>query len=136
MSCKLYLLGLPEVEHEGDRKPLRLNNPTLLLLYLAYKRAWVSRSELAFLFRPDEDEVTALKHIRLLLHRAKQNAWAETLEIEKRRVRFITETDIESFSKALESENWRAIPDIYKGDFLGDYSAADLPTYTAWLERD
>lgn len=130
------LLGLPKLTHLGVTKALRLNGPTLLMVYLASKQDWVSRSELAFLFRPDDDEVSALKQVRLLIYRAKKYDWAAALEVDTKRVRFLIETDLQDFKQALKQQNWQQVSKLYTNPFLGDYSAADLPTYNAWLELE
>ena len=135
-TVELKLFGLPQLIEENDAKALRLNNPSLLLIYLAVKGTWVSRSELAFLFRPDEDEKTALKHIRLLLHRAKQLSWAFPLEVEQGRVRFAVQTDVADFKAAIAVQDWESAVEQYSQTFLGDYSAADLATYSAWIDLE
>lgn len=136
MSVYIQLFGLPKVRHQNELVAFRLNSPTLLLVYLAVKGDWVSRSELAFLFRPDDDEVSALKQVRLLLYRAKQIPWAEELETDPKRVRFKVATDLANFQYAVKEQNWPEASKLYSAAFLADYSAADLPTYTAWLELE
>ncbi|MCA9837546.1 MAG: tetratricopeptide repeat protein [Trueperaceae bacterium] len=136
MPVQLQLLGLPNLCEEGKTQPLRLNNPSLVLIYLAVKADWVSRSELAFLFRPDDDEASALKHLRLLLHRAKQLDWAHALELEQRRVRFRIPSDIAAFKLACSEQNWPLASRLYTAAFLGDFSPADLATYAAWLDLE
>lgn len=136
-SVQIKLLGLPQLSSEkASKQALRLNNPTLLLLYLANKADWVSRSELAFLFRPDDDESTALKHIRLLLHRAKKIPWASNLETDSKRAKFTPSTDVKAFKTALSNKDWQAATNLYENDFFADYSNADLATYSAWLELE
>ncbi len=130
------LLGLPKLTHLGLTKAVRLNGPTLLMVYLASKQDWVSRSELAFLFRPDDDEVSALKQVRLLIYRAKKYDWADALEVDTKRVRFLIQTDLQDFKQALKQQDWQQVSKVYTKPFLGDYSAADLPTYNAWLELE
>ncbi len=136
MSVYLQLFGLPKVRHQDDFVAFRLNSPTLLLVYLAVKGDWVSRSELAFLFRPDDDEVSALKQVRLLLYRARQIPWAKALETDPKRARFKVATDLANFQHALKEQNWPEVSKLYHAAFLADYSAPDLPTYTAWLELE
>ncbi|MCA9836924.1 MAG: AAA family ATPase [Trueperaceae bacterium] len=136
MSTQLLFFGRPRLSFEGKARSIRLNNPNLLLIYLAVRGDWVSRSELAFLFRPDDDEVSALKHVRLLLHRAKKNDWAAALEVDRYRARFVVNTDVASFKTALQNQEWASLSKHYCQPFFGDYGAADLPTYAAWLELE
>ena len=76
----LRLFGLPSLEFDHKLQALPLNTPTSLLFYLAVKGDWISRSELAFLYKPDETETDALRYLRLQIHRAQQYTWAATLE--------------------------------------------------------
>ena len=136
MPAQLILLGLPQVKTDQDCQALRLNNSALLLIYLAVKGDWISRSELAFLFRPDVGEGAALKQVRLLLYRAKQLAWTYNLEIQRESVRFHISSDIQSFRKAVRQQNWAEACKQYKAPFLASYSSPNLPTYNAWLELE
>jgi len=114
---RLELLGTPlldtsSISSSTTQKAIRLNNPALLFLYLAYRNDWVSRSELAFLFRPDETELVALKHLRLQLHRAKKLPWfldieaveATCFEADKERMRLSVLTDVDEFKTAIVAE--------------------------------
>lgn len=114
MSIKLYLMGLPKFASDNESQAIRLTTPSLLLIYLAFRADWVSRSELAFLFKPDDSEAAALKHLRLLLYRAKKQAWASQLEVEEKRVRFLIPTDIQAFKQALSQKSWREARTIYQ----------------------
>ena len=75
----LSLFGMPSLILEGVQENLPLNTPSSLLFYLAVKGEWISRSELAFLYKPDETEAEALRYLRLQLHRAQQYPWAKNL---------------------------------------------------------
>lgn len=136
MPFTLQLLGIPQVQVNHNPVLITPNNPSLLLLYLAHRGEWVSRSELAFLFRPDDDETTAKEHVRLLLHRAKQLPWAKPLETTRQQARFVIDCDLHHFKKAVAEKDWEKAISVYTGPFLGDLSIADAPTYTAWLELE
>ncbi len=145
---RLDLLGIPSASYKDtngfNKKAIRLNNPSLLMLYLAYRNDWVSRSELAFLFRPDETELIALKHLRLQLHRAKKLVWVDdfvglephNFVAEKDRIRFSINTDIDDFKTAVAAEDWQTAIELYSAPLFEGYSPADLPTYGAWLELE
>jgi predicted ATPase/DNA-binding SARP family transcriptional activator len=132
---QLCLFGLPSLDYQ---ETLPLNTPSSLLFYLAVKGDWVSRSELAFLYRPDDTEAEALKYLRLQLHRAQQYPWAGSLEIEKNQIRWLCENDVIWFHKAIANKDWPKALELYKSPFFGKYSFSDLATYSAWidLERD
>ena len=137
MPLRLHLFGLPAIEENGLIRSLRLNNPVLLLLYLANKSDWISRSELAFLFMPDAEEAKALKMVRSIFYRIKQIDWAaDYLELERRKARFNISTDTQAFKTAIAKEDWKAARKIYKAPFLADFSTADLATYNAWIDLE
>ncbi len=135
MSADLQLFHIARAK-QSDNETLSLNNPSLLAIYLAFKSDWVSRTELAFLFRPDEDEASALKQIRLLLYRAKKLTWTRKIEIESKRVRLNIVTDVQLFKEAIEKQDWLNAIELYQGPLLGSYSSSELITYNAWLELE
>ncbi len=132
---KLQLMGLPKFISKDTTQPIRLTTPSLLLIYLAFRSDWVSRSELAFLFKPDDSEAAALKHLRLLLYRAKQLEWSSQLDIEEKRVRFLIPTDVQAFKQALSQQSWREASNLYTNPLLGTFNS-DLSTFNAWLELE
>ncbi|MDZ7708571.1 MAG: BTAD domain-containing putative transcriptional regulator [Trueperaceae bacterium] len=132
----LRLLGAPTVEVDGRREPLPFTTPTSLLLYLAVAGDWVSRYELAFLFRPDEPETVALQYLRLQLHRAQRAPWALGLEIGADQLRWAPASDLASFDAAFASKDWGAVVDAYGGPLLASFAMRDKPTFETWLELE
>ncbi len=49
MPTRLTLLGAPAITHDGAMHALGCERRTQLLVYLALKRTWVGRQELAVL---------------------------------------------------------------------------------------
>jgi len=133
---RLNLLGRPQVITLEGTVDLRLNTPISLLLYLAMRNDWVSRSELAFLYRSDSDEISALAYFRKLLFRAKKYPWAESLEVSTTHLRWQVETDVKSFREALLTQDWQKTLSLYKGNFLADLELPGAPTYNAWLDLE
>lgn len=70
VAWHLRLFGVPMAEREDQLLTISLDKPSSLLFYLAERGDWVSRSELAYLYRPDVPESLALSTVRKLLHRA------------------------------------------------------------------
>ena len=120
----------------GKVSDLPLDKPASLLFYLARRGDWVSRSELAFLYRPDAPESVALGNVRVYLHRAKERHWAEQLELKKSRVRFTVETDVAAFEAALAQRAWPEALTLYRGTFLTGMNLHDVPGYDTWLELE
>ena len=136
MSVVLRLLGVPKIEQESGFDDLPLDKPASLLYYLSQRADWVSRSELAFLYRPDAPEKLALSNVRNFVHRAKQHTWAEQLEVSKFRVRYQPKTDVHAFNQAIEQQNWSEALMLYEGDFLAGMHLQDVPSYETWLELE
>lgn len=132
----LALFGPPTLSTSGSDQTLRTNNPNLALIYLASRADWVSRSELAFLYKPDETEEKALAYLRLQLHRAKQNAWAAQLEIDPNQLCWRVSTDVQAFRQTVQEENWQEAIALYKAPFLAGQSFKGLVTYAAWVELE
>ncbi len=136
MDFCLKLLGVPKVDLKSEISDLPLDKPTSLLYYLAQRGDWVSRSELAFLYRPDSPQEIALSNIRLYIHRVKKYPWTNPLEVEKFRVRYQINTDVQDFNKAIETEDWPKAIELYRGPFLQGINLQENFAYEAWLELE
>jgi predicted ATPase/DNA-binding SARP family transcriptional activator len=115
---------------------LPVDKPASLLYHLAQRGDWVTRNELAFLYRPDADVDIALANVRKLLHRAREHPWAAGLEVERFRVRFVMESDASLFRQAVTGERWADALELYTGAFLEGVSLPDVPGYDAWLDLE
>ena len=86
-----------------------------------FKKTWVSREQLAFLFWPDTDQSTALANLRQLLRRSKQLAYAADLDIEPEQVRWQVSTDVANFQKNLHDQDWLKSIEYYQDHFLNNF---------------
>ncbi len=136
MPLQLELFAVPSVLIDGVRERIRLNKPSSLLFHLAYRADWVSRSELAFLYRSDVAEVEALNYLRKLIFRAKKYPWASQLEVSETHLRWLVDSDVKAFKEAFKAEAWQDALALYKQDFLAGSSLTDSPAYMAWLELE
>ncbi len=136
MDFRLKLLGVPKIALRSEVSDLPLDKPTSLLYYLAQRGDWVSRSELAFLYRPDSPEKVALSNVRLYIHRAKKYPWTAALEIEKLRIRYQIKTDVQDFNKAIKKEDWSKAIELYHGPFLQGINLHETAAYETWLELE
>ena len=136
MDFRLKLLGVPKIDLKSEISDLPLDKPTSLLYYLAQRGDWVSRSELAFLYRPDSPEKVALSNVRLYIHRVKKYPWADTLEVEKSRVRYQIKTDVQDFNKTIKQADWTKALELYQGPFLEGISLHKSAAYETWLELE
>jgi predicted ATPase/DNA-binding SARP family transcriptional activator len=136
VSLRLQLLGPPRVTGGEAITELGSDKPVSVLYYLSQRNDWVSRNELAFLYRPDADDQTALSNVRKWIHRAREHVWAGTLETEKHRVRFQIESDVQAFRQAVMQQRWSDALGLYRGVFLEGVSLSDTPSFEAWLELE
>jgi tetratricopeptide (TPR) repeat protein len=132
----LKLLTQPHIMHQKQRFELTPVKPVWLLIHLACRRDWVSREELADLFRPDADEATARHNLRLLLNRAKSLPWLEGLEAKPTRVRWLVDTDVEGFRLALGKSDWSEAVRLYQHPFLHGWPSSGVSSLEAWLELE
>ena len=136
MPVRLHLLGTPRLAGGSEGEALPLTKPTSLLFYLACRNDWVSRSELAFLYRPDEPEAAALSYLRKLIFRARQFPWAVGLDLKDARLCWPVDSDVHAFRKALEARLWSEALEHYGGSLLSGLALPDAPGFTAWLELE
>ena len=136
MNRRLVLFGTPKWLDGATAVSLPVDKPASLLYHLAQRGDWVTRNELAFLYRPDADADLALANVRKLLHRAREHPWAVGLEVERFRVRFAVESDTGLFREAVSHERWAEALELHTGGFLEGLSLPDVPGYDAWLDLE
>ena len=76
MTVRLLLFGSPTVEYGGQSLALPFERRNQLLAFLALKRAWVGRAELAALLWPEQENKLAYTNLRKTLHRLQSLRWA------------------------------------------------------------
>ena len=136
MPLRLNLLGTPLLAAGTSVQILPFNKPTSLLFYLALRGSWASRSELAFLFRPDETEEQALAYLRKLVFRARRLDWGVELELTNAQLRWPIRTDVADFKEAIQRADWGSALNLYRGPLLAGLSLPGAPGYDAWLELE
>ncbi len=136
MAVSLQLFGNTQASFPSKKTNISINGPSSLLIYLASTQKAVSRNELAFLFRPDDSAAVALKHLRLLLYRAKRYKWAADLRITEEELALAIKTDTQSFKQAIEEKNWKRVIELYRGDFLANADFQISTTFNTWLELE
>lgn len=136
MSVRLRLLGGVSVEHRGVTQRLALERPVTLLIYLCLRADWVRRTDLALLYRPHAAEDEAQNYLRKLVHRARKLDWAEGLEVEPDRLRWVVGSDVAEFGRLIGAKEWAAAVDLYRGPFLGGASVRDAPGFSSWQDLE
>lgn len=129
----LKLLGKPVFEGATETVDLPPTRVSWLLVYLGYQGEWLTRQQLAFFFRPDTDNDTALHYLRKLLAAARSLPWAEGLEIERTRVRWHVPTDLARFRAAKSARRWAEAYQLFQGELAAGLDASDSLSYDEWL---
>lgn len=135
MQVSVGLLAGPSLFRNDVELSRSSNRTSLFFSYLAYQADWVSRDALLVLFWPYKRETQARKNLRTLLYKAKQEPYAENLEIAEDRVRWLVQTDVAHFQEAIAQADWQTAVDLYKGPFLENYKSSESTELEDWLEQ-
>jgi DNA-binding SARP family transcriptional activator/tetratricopeptide (TPR) repeat protein len=134
VAVRALLLGTPRILAGSDETLLPATRPAALLAYLACRRSWVTRDELALVFRPDAGDAEARVYLRKLIFRARALPFAAGLEVTDERVRWSISSDLADLRSAVAAGHWSAAARIDAGPLLDGFHVAGLPGYEAWLE--
>src|SRR5690625_4344881 len=135
MRTSLRLLGEAVVQAGEGGQKLTLDRPVSLLVYLALRGDWVSRAELALLYRPDATDAVAAAYLRKLVFRARQFPWAQQLEVEQGSLRWLVESDVAQFRAAAAARDWPTALELWRGPLLGDQQMDSVPGFSSWLAQ-
>jgi predicted ATPase/DNA-binding SARP family transcriptional activator len=133
MAVRLHLLGPPAVEWEGDSLALPFERRAQLLAFLALKRAWIGRAELAAMLWPDHAGKLAQANLRKTLFRAQSLPWAATLETRGGALRFDAQTDVFAFESALREKRFGEAVGLWRGEFLDGFDDGESEAWSGWL---
>ena len=133
---RLELFGNVRILENGRSKAIEIRRPSALLLYLAYRREWLSRDELRYLFNPDVIDSVAKRKLRIQIYRAKQVPWGKRLEVNDGQLRFLIDSDVADFDKAIQEKNYLKAIKIYKGKLFGDSNLSNSANFSSWLEHE
>ncbi len=136
MSTRITLLGRPQVEHDGKLLGLPDERRYRLLAFLALRRDWVARAELAALLWPAQRSDLAAANLRKALHFARALSWAEALESQPGRVRLVVATDVHEFEAALREGRSADALEHCRGPLLDGMDDSANPAWTEWLDAE
>lgn len=138
MPRTLLAFGAPAVVHDGEATALPFERRTQLLAFLALRRTWIGRSELAALLWPDLDRRLAFANLRKTLFRLPAAPWGGAVESGDGAVRAVLDTDVRSFEEALRDGRPGDALARYRGDLLAGFDDEGNEAWTQWLrfERD
>ncbi len=132
-AAGLRLFGAPVADTGEGPVQFRAERRFQLLAYLAIRKDWVARDELAHLFWPDQDNASARRNLRWVLHSAKELDGLPDLEADRERVRFATATDVSAFERAVAENRWADAATLYMGPLLDGLDVDCSEPFRNWL---
>ena len=138
MTVRLFLFGSPTVEYGGESVALPFERRNQLLVFLALKRSWVGRAELAAMLWPEQESKLAYANLRKILHRLQSLRWAASIESQGGAIRFEAETDVFAFDSALREQRIADALPMRRGELLAGFDDDQSEAWSSWLnfERD
>ena len=138
MSLRLALFGSPTIEYDGTSAALPYERRGQLLAFVALKRSWIPRAELAALLWPDQPTRLAYTNLRKTLFRLQSLPWPFAVDLQQGAIRLIAATDVAEFEDALRDGRIAAAIALRRGELLAGFDDDANESWTAWLrfERD
>jgi predicted ATPase/DNA-binding SARP family transcriptional activator/Tfp pilus assembly protein PilF len=138
MSVRLTLFGSPAIDLDGESSALPFERRNQLLVFLALKRSWVGRADLAALLWPEQEQKLAYANLRKALFRLQSLPWADRIESNGRALRFDVETDVFAFDSALRERRIADALSLRRGELLAGFEGGESEAWSSWLafERD
>jgi len=131
-SFPLILFGAPALG-AGNARALEFERRTQLLVYLALRREWVPRSEVAALLWPEQEMKLAYTNLRKALHRLQPMTGGAAVESQGNSLRCRSDTDVNAFESALREQRLGDASQLYRGDLLQGFDDDDNPAWSGWL---
>jgi len=135
---RLRLLGPPTLEQEGASTAVAVERRTQLLAFLAVKRAWVGRTEVAALLWPELAPKLAYTNLRKALFRLQSVSWGRHVSSEGGALRCDLATDVADFEAALREGRPHQALSLWNGELAEGFDDDANPSWSSWLafERD
>ncbi|MCP4415788.1 MAG: tetratricopeptide repeat protein [Chloroflexi bacterium] len=152
MLLKIFLLGNPHCEQNGQPLAVRRRKGMALLAYLAQTGQTHSREALATLFWPEYDRANALKNFRRELARLKQDLVADFISADRQSISLnptaVIQLDVAQFTTRIaqaqshQHDSEQLCPDchialteaveLYTADFMTGFTLPDCPEFDEW----
>lgn len=138
MSLRLRLFGAPTMEVDGVAHALPFERRHQLVAFLALRRDWAGRAELARLLWPGQAEKLAYANLRKTLFRLQPLPWASAVEARGQALRCAVPTDLLDFEAALAADRSADAVALGSGEFLAGFEDDGNEAWSSWLgfERD
>src|SRR6266545_4051549 len=148
---KLFVLGQPRLERDGQSIELNLRKALALLVYLAVRAQPQSRDALATMLWPESDQREGRARLRRTLHRLNEAIGDGILDSGPEAIRLYSHVDLWLDSAAFRQHitaglaaapqdvfaperlaHLNAAVELYTEDFLAGFTLPDSPTFDEW----
>jgi predicted ATPase/DNA-binding SARP family transcriptional activator/Tfp pilus assembly protein PilF len=138
MTVRLLLFGSPAIESGGESFVLPFERRSQLLVFLALKRSWVGRVELAAMLWPEQGSKLAYANLRKTLFRLQSFPGTPGIEAQGGALRCEVETDVSDFELALRENRYADALALRRGELLVGFEDDRNEAWSGWLgfERD
>jgi predicted ATPase/DNA-binding SARP family transcriptional activator/Tfp pilus assembly protein PilF len=133
MALRLSLFGAPSITYGDTSRALDFERRGQLLAFLALKRTWVGRAELAALLWPDQQSKLAYTNLRKALFRLSSLPWAQRVESDGNALRFDVASDVSEFEAALRERRLADAVDLRRGELLAGFDDHANDAWSSWL---
>ncbi len=138
MTVRLLLFGSPTIVEDGKSTALAFERRTQLIVYLALKRGWIGRAELAMLLWPEQQSKSAFANLRKTLFRLQALNWVPPIDVQDAALRFEIDTDVHAFEAAVREQRLAEALALCSGELLAGFDDDANESWSNWLgfERD
>ena len=133
MALRLSLFGAPSVSYGDTSRALDFERRGQLLAFLALKRAWVGRAEVAALLWPEQESRLAYTNLRKALFRLSSLPWADRVESNGNALRFDVASDVAEFEAALRERRLAVALGLRHGELLAGFEDDSNDAWSSWL---
>lgn len=135
-AAALRLLGAPALALPDRTLPFAPERPYLLLAYLACRRDWVRRDELAALLYPGRELESARSNLRKVIFLARKVDGVGEIEQRGELLRWAPDSDLQRFEAACDTRRWGDAVGAYGGPLLLGLDAAWPADGSDWLAAE
>jgi predicted ATPase/DNA-binding SARP family transcriptional activator len=133
MAIRMLLFGAPSIVQDGVTTVLPRERGSQLLVFLAHRRGWVARHELAALLWPEHESRLALTNLRKALFRLQERPWGAAIDVLSSTVRLEADTDTAAFDDALQAGRHADALALRRGEWLHGFDDDANEPWTTWL---
>lgn len=138
-QVKMFLLGRPYIEYEGQPVDFTRRKALALLVYLALTGQAHNREVLAALFWPEYDSTRARAGLRRVLAAINKTPLREWIIADREMIMLKTGdtlwVDVLHFSQLIEDTNPEALQEavaLYHGDFMAGFTLRNSAAFDEW----